>query len=143
MIQHELQSRDGALDNIRLLAMKLVQGMGGSHLNSEGIHSKLDIMAKRWKHLQSLAVDRKEALEQALTEKQGFLSHLADCLAWLNQAEKHLKTQKPLGSDLTAVTKQQEIHQVRKECQVEYSHILPSPPFLCNSVYNSNVDPVD
>lgn len=47
-----------------------------------------------------------------MSEKQDFLSQLADSLAWLNQAEKHLRRQKPLGCDFSAVTAQHDIHQV-------------------------------
>ena len=54
-------------------------------------------------------------MEQALTEKQGLLSHVASCLTWLNQAEKHLSSQKPLGSDYYAVHAQYTAHQVGKE----------------------------
>ena len=55
---------------------------------------------------------RKSALEQALSEKQDFLSLLADCLAWLNKAEKHLKNQKPLGGEARVVANQLRVHQV-------------------------------
>ncbi len=55
---------------------------------------------------------RKSDLENSLSEKQDFLSLLADSLAWLNQAEKHLKKQKSLGNDLAIVKKQHGTHQV-------------------------------
>ncbi len=55
---------------------------------------------------------RKSALESALSEKQDFILHLADCLAWLGQAEKHLRSQKPLGNDLGAISTQHDTHQV-------------------------------
>jgi hypothetical protein len=58
LVQRELRSRDGTLEAIRTLAMRLVQGVGGEHINADGVHAKLDNMAKRWKHLQSLAIER-------------------------------------------------------------------------------------
>lgn len=54
-------------------------------------------------------------MEQALSEKQDLLSQVASCLTWLNQAEKHLSSQKPLGSDYYAVHAQYTAHQVGKE----------------------------
>ena len=67
---------------------------------------------------------RKAALEQALSEKQDFLSRLADVLAWLNQAEKHLAGQKPLGSDYYVVHSQYQAHQVSCECVFRYECVL-------------------
>ena len=57
-VQQELQTRDGSLERIRVSVVSLVQGPGGSHLNAEGIHTKLENLAKRWKHLQTLAAER-------------------------------------------------------------------------------------
>ena len=48
-------------------------------------------------------------------EKQDLLSQVASCLTWLNQAEKHLSSQKPLGPDYYAVHAQYTAHQVGKE----------------------------
>ena len=62
--------------------------------------------------LPPLLPHRKTALEQALSEKQDFLSRLADVLAWLNQAEKHLAAQKPLGTDYYTVHTQYQAQQV-------------------------------
>ena len=62
--------------------------------------------------LPSPSLLRKTALEQALSEKQDFLSRLADTLAWLNQAEKHLAGQKPLGTDYYTVHSQYQAQQV-------------------------------
>ena len=56
--------------------------------------------------------DRKSALEQALTEKQDLLARMADCLAWLNQAERHLANQRPLGTDYHRIHEQYEVQQV-------------------------------
>ena len=53
-------------------------------------------------------------MEQALSEKQDLLSRFANCLSWLNQAEKHLASQKPLGSDYYSVHAQYTVHQVGK-----------------------------
>ena len=53
-------------------------------------------------------------MEQALSEKQDFLSRVANCLSWLNQAEKHLASQKPLRSDYYSVHAQHTAHQVGK-----------------------------
>lgn len=71
-----------------------------------------------------LSLSRKSALEGALSEKQDFLSHLADCLTWLGQAEKHLRVQKPLGSDLAAVTVQYDTHQVSEGSTVDAKCVL-------------------
>ena len=50
--------REGALEKIRLLALKLVQGVGGNYINADGMNAKLDNVTRRWDHLQSLAVER-------------------------------------------------------------------------------------
>ena len=57
-IQQELNSHEGALETIRLQAYKLLQGIGGCHVNAAAIHSKLDNMARRWDHLEKLAQER-------------------------------------------------------------------------------------
>ena len=58
LVQRELRSHDGTLEAVRNLAVKLVQGVGGGHVNANGVHANLDSMGKRWKHLQRLAVER-------------------------------------------------------------------------------------
>ena len=57
-IQQELNSHEGALETIRLQAYKLLQGIGGCHVNAAAIHSKLDNTARRWDHLEKLAKER-------------------------------------------------------------------------------------
>ena len=76
-----------------------------------------------------LSLCRKSALEQGLTEKQDILSRLADCLAWLNQAELHLGSQKPLGSDYYTVHEQYEAQQV-SDCTCDY-HVTNCICMLC------------
>ncbi len=118
-------------------AYKLLQGTGGCHINTAAVHSRLDNQGRRLKqleilsqerstlahihtHTNSLAINtlyyhiithlhRRTDLENALTEKQDFVSHLADALAWLTQAEKHLSSQKPLGTDFDAVHAQYQV----------------------------------
>lgn len=55
---------------------------------------------------------RLSALEKGLLEKQDLLSRMAKCLAWLSQAERHLTTQRPLGTDCYRVTEQYEAQKV-------------------------------
>ena len=43
---------------MRLQVYKLLQGVGGSHINAAAIHSKLENMGRRWDHLQKLAHER-------------------------------------------------------------------------------------
>ena len=57
-IQQELHAKEGAVESIRLHAHKLLQGVGGAHVNASAIHSRLDNVGKRWDHLQTLARDR-------------------------------------------------------------------------------------
>ncbi len=57
-VQQELQARDSSLERMRVLVVSLIQGTGGSHLNAEGIHNKMETLGKRWKHLQTLASER-------------------------------------------------------------------------------------
>ena len=42
---------------------------------------------------------RHSALEESLTDKQQLLTRMADCLSWLQQAEQHMASQRPLGGD--------------------------------------------
>lgn len=58
VVEQELKSREASLENIRLLALKLVQGVGGAHLNADAIHSKMNNVSRRWNHLKSLATER-------------------------------------------------------------------------------------
>jgi len=46
------------MDAMRLQVYKLLQGVGGSHINAAAIHSKLENMGRRWDHLQKLAHER-------------------------------------------------------------------------------------
>ena len=60
------------LENVRLLGTKLVQGVGGDHINAEGVVGNLDNMTKRWKHLHTLAQERlvrEETVELILLSK--------------------------------------------------------------------------
>ena len=57
-IQMELTMRDGVVDAMRLQAHKLLQGVGGCHINAASIHAKLDNLGRRWDHLQKLAQER-------------------------------------------------------------------------------------
>ena len=54
----ELTMRDGVVDAMRLQAHKLLQGVGGCHINAASIHAKLDNLGRRWDHLQKLAQER-------------------------------------------------------------------------------------
>ena len=54
----ELTMRDGVVDAMRLQAHKLLQGVGGRHINTTSIHAKLDNLGRRWDHLQKLAQER-------------------------------------------------------------------------------------
>ena len=55
---------------------------------------------------------RHAALEESLTDKQQLLTRMADCLSWLQQAEKHMARQKPLGEDYYQIHTQFITHQV-------------------------------
>ena len=57
-IQQELHAKEGVVESIRLHVHKLLQGLGGNHVNSAAIHARLDNMGRRWDHLQTLAMDR-------------------------------------------------------------------------------------
>ena len=57
-IQQELHAKEGVVESIRLHAHKLLQGLGGNHMNAAAIHARLDNMGRRWDHLQTLAMDR-------------------------------------------------------------------------------------
>ena len=50
--------KEGVVESIRLHAHKLLQGVGGSHMNAAAIHARLDNMGRRWDHLQTLATER-------------------------------------------------------------------------------------
>ena len=43
---------------MRLLAYQLLQGVGGCHINSTAVHSRLDNLGRRVGHLETLAQER-------------------------------------------------------------------------------------
>ena len=55
---HQDHSKSGALESVRLLAHKLLQGVGGSHIHAAAIHARLDNVSRRWDHLQKLSMER-------------------------------------------------------------------------------------
>ncbi|CAI8007197.1 Dystrophin, partial [Geodia barretti] len=111
-IREELAAHEGVLDAVKLLSYKL-QGEEGSscHVNPAAIRSRLESASRRWDHLQKLAHERHAALEESLTDKQQLLTRMADCLSWLQQAEKHMARQKPLGEDYYQIHTQFIAHQ--------------------------------
>ena len=114
VINKELDSHTGTLETLRLHGYKLLQGVGGCHINAAAVNVKLDNLSRRWDHLQKLAQERKSALEKSLTERQEFLARLANCLVWLEQAEDHLTNQKPLGAEYDTVHKQYQAQQASR-----------------------------
>ena len=68
-----------------------------------------------------ISVHRRSALEESLTDKQQLLTRMADCLSWLQQAEKHLASQKPLGGDYYQIHDQYLAHQVTSSRLMNYS----------------------
>ena len=57
-IEKELSAHSHDMENVRLAAHQLLQGVGGCNLNTKAVHGKLDNMNKRWDLLQQLASER-------------------------------------------------------------------------------------
>ena len=51
-------------------------------------------------------------MEVALVEKQDIVEKLANCVAWLKQAEDHMSQQKEIGFDFSQVQTQYLVHKV-------------------------------
>ncbi|XP_044228342.1 dystonin isoform X4 [Thunnus albacares] len=95
VLQIDVLAHKSTVETVNKAGNDLVESSAGEEASA--LQSKLENLNQRWKAIQEKAAQRKQQLESALIQAQGFHGEIEDMQQWLKDTERQLLASKAVG----------------------------------------------
>uniref|UniRef100_A0A673BP13 Dystonin n=1 Tax=Sphaeramia orbicularis TaxID=375764 RepID=A0A673BP13_9TELE len=95
VLQIDVLAHKSTVETVNKAGNDLVASSAGEE--ASGLQSKLENLNQRWKTIQEKTEQRKQQLESALLQAQGFHGEIEDMQQWLKDTERQLLASKAVG----------------------------------------------
>ncbi|KAL6101743.1 dst [Pungitius sinensis] len=95
VLQNDVSAHKATVETVNKAGNDLVESSAGEE--ASGLQSKLENLNQRWKAIQEKTGQRKQQLQSALLQAQGFHGEIEDMQQWLKDTERQLLASKAVG----------------------------------------------
>ncbi|XP_070772625.1 dystonin [Enoplosus armatus] len=95
VLQNDVFAHKATVETVNKAGNDLVESSAGEEASS--LQSKLEMLNQRWKAILEQTAQRKQQLESALLQAQGFHGEIEDMQQWLKDTERQLLASKAVG----------------------------------------------
>ncbi|XP_070833540.1 dystonin [Chaetodon trifascialis] len=95
VLQNDVLAHKATVETVNKVGNDLVESSAGEEASS--LQSKLENLNQRWKAILEKTAQRKQQLESALLQAQGFHGEIEDMQQWLKDTERQLLASKAVG----------------------------------------------
>uniref|UniRef100_A0A4W6G7E5 Dystonin n=1 Tax=Lates calcarifer TaxID=8187 RepID=A0A4W6G7E5_LATCA len=95
VLQIDVLAHKSTVETVNKAGNDLVESSAGEE--ASGLQTKLENLNQRWKAIQEKTEQRKQQLESALLQAQGFHGEIEDMQQWLKDTERQLLASKAVG----------------------------------------------
>ncbi|XP_078128912.1 dystonin isoform X5 [Sander vitreus] len=95
VLQNDVLAHKATVETVNKAGNDLVESSAGEE--ASGLQSKLENLNQRWKAILEKSGQRKQQLESALLQAQGFHGEIEDMQQWLKDTERQLLASKAVG----------------------------------------------
>ncbi|TMS04779.1 hypothetical protein E3U43_009936 [Larimichthys crocea] len=95
VLQNDVLAHKATVETVNKAGNDLVESSAGEEASS--LQSKLENLNQRWKDILEKTTQRKQQLESALLQAQGFHGEIEDMQQWLKDTERQLLASKAVG----------------------------------------------
>ncbi|XP_077960933.1 dystonin isoform X8 [Gasterosteus aculeatus] len=95
VLQNDVSAHKATVETVNKAGNHLVESSAGEE--ASGLQSKLENLNQRWKAIQEKTGQRKQQLQSALLQAQGFHGEIEDMQQWLKDTERQLLASKAVG----------------------------------------------
>uniref|UniRef100_UPI0037E92C14 dystonin n=1 Tax=Semicossyphus pulcher TaxID=241346 RepID=UPI0037E92C14 len=95
VLQNDVLAHKATVETVNKAGNDLVESSAGEEASS--LQSKLENLNQRWKAILETTAQRKQQLESALLQAQGFHGEIEDMQQWLKDTERQLLASKAVG----------------------------------------------
>ncbi|XP_069091875.1 dystonin isoform X4 [Pleurodeles waltl] len=95
VLQNDVLAHESTVRTVKKAGRDLIESSAGEEANS--LQSKLEALNQRWQKVLESTDQRRQQLDIALSQAQGFHSEIEDLQQWLADTERQLLSSKPVG----------------------------------------------
>ncbi|XP_060608774.2 dystonin isoform X34 [Anolis sagrei] len=95
VLQNDVLAHQSTVETVKKAGNDLIQSSAVEEASN--LQSKLELLNQRWQNLLEKTEKRKQQLDSALIQAQGFHGEVEDLQQWLTETERQLLASKPVG----------------------------------------------
>ncbi|XP_070589122.1 microtubule-actin cross-linking factor 1-like isoform X10 [Erythrolamprus reginae] len=95
VLQNDVLAHQSTVETVKKAGNDLIQSSAVEEASN--LQSKLELLNQRWQNVLEKTEKRKQQLDSALIQAQGFHGDVEDLQQWLTETERHLLASKPVG----------------------------------------------
>ncbi|NXJ82467.1 DYST protein, partial [Trogon melanurus] len=95
VLQNDVLAHQSTVEAVKKAGNDLIESSAVEEASN--LRSKLELLNQRWQNLLEKTEQRKQQLDSALIQAQGFHGEVEDMQQWLTDTERQLLTSKPVG----------------------------------------------
>ncbi|XP_063169537.1 dystonin [Candoia aspera] len=95
VLQNDVLAHQSTVETVKKAGNDLIQSSAVEEASN--LQSKLELLNQRWQNVLEKTEKRKQQLDRALIQAQGFHGDVEDLQQWLTETERHLLASKPVG----------------------------------------------
>ncbi|XP_038626613.1 dystonin isoform X5 [Tachyglossus aculeatus] len=95
VLQNDVLAHQSTVEVVKKAGTDLIESSAGEEASN--LQSKLEVLNQRWQNVLEKTEQRKQQLDTALLQAQGFHGEIEDLHQWLTDTERHLLASKPVG----------------------------------------------
>ncbi|XP_032072187.1 dystonin isoform X2 [Thamnophis elegans] len=95
VLQNDVLAHQSTVETVKKAGNDLIQSSAVEEASN--LQSKLELLNQRWENVLEKTEKRKQQLDSALIQAQGFHGDVEDLQQWLTETERHLLASKPVG----------------------------------------------
>ncbi|XP_026550972.1 dystonin isoform X6 [Pseudonaja textilis] len=95
ILQNDVLAHQSTVETVKKAGNDLIQSSAVEEASN--LQSKLELLNQRWQNVLEKTEKRKQQLDSALIQAQGFHGDIEDLQQWLTETERHLLASKPVG----------------------------------------------
>ncbi|XP_074437669.1 dystonin isoform X13 [Larus michahellis] len=108
VLQNDVLAHQSTVEAVKKAGNDLIESSAVEEASN--LRSKLKLLNQRWKNVLEKTEQRKQQLDSALIQAQGFHSEVEDMQQWLTDTERQLLASKPVGGVPETARKQLNTH---------------------------------
>ncbi|KAM6405049.1 dystonin isoform 14-T14 [Pluvialis apricaria] len=95
VLQNDVLAHQSTVEAVKKAGNDLIESSAVEEASN--LRSKLELLNQRWQNVLEKTEQRKQQLDSALIQAQGFHGEVEDMQQWLTDTERHLLASKPVG----------------------------------------------